>query len=84
MPQASFRSLLIQSRLISMLFVVGICILAGIWKTHVPSKFTSSGFSLKLKQHLLVPAAFNNRHLSPLPFHLGIFLEDIGVSLVDH
>ncbi|KAI4766012.1 hypothetical protein E4T52_11663 [Aureobasidium sp. EXF-3400] len=67
--------------LVIMLFVVGICIIAGIWKKHIPSRFTSNDLSLKLKQHLIVPAAFNNRHLSPLPYRIG-YLPKRAVSLL--
>lgn len=64
-----------------MLFIVGICIIAGAWKTHIPSRFKSGSLTLKLKQHLLIPAAFNNRHLSPLPYRIGMYSENNDVSL---
>ncbi|KAG9662696.1 hypothetical protein KCU64_g1786, partial [Aureobasidium melanogenum] len=57
--------------LISMLFVVGICIVSGIWKMYIIPNFGHSSLSLKIGQHLLVPATFNDRHLWPLPYGLG-------------
>jgi hypothetical protein len=72
MFQVSVESMLTRYSLVSMLFVVGICIIAGTWKSHAPSILTSNRFSMKLKQHLLVPAAYNGRHLSPLPYRIGV------------
>jgi hypothetical protein len=72
MFQVNVDGMLTQYSLITMLFVVGICIIAGTWKTHMPPIVTSNSLSLKLKQHLLVPAAFNERHLSPLPYRIGV------------
>ncbi|KAI4840283.1 hypothetical protein E4T44_07954 [Aureobasidium sp. EXF-8845] len=66
--------------LVIMLSIVGICIIAGAWKTYIPSRFKSNSLALKLKQHLLVPAAFNKRHLSPLPYHIG-YLPKRALSL---
>ncbi|KAG9570566.1 hypothetical protein KCU71_g1596, partial [Aureobasidium melanogenum] len=57
--------------LISMLFVVGICIVSGMWKMYIAPNFGHSSLSLKIGQHLLFPATFNNRHSSPLPYALG-------------
>ncbi|THX75444.1 hypothetical protein D6D05_06507 [Aureobasidium pullulans] len=57
--------------LITMLFVIGICLIAGTWKSHFAHKVALNSLSLKLNQHLLVPATFNGRHLSPLPYRLG-------------
>ncbi|KAK6002962.1 hypothetical protein QM012_000807 [Aureobasidium pullulans] len=57
--------------LVSMLFVVGICFIAGTWKRYITPKFGPSTLSLKINQHLLVPATLNNRHSSPLPYRAG-------------
>jgi hypothetical protein len=64
-----------------MLFIVGICIIAGAWKTHISSRLKSGSLALKLKQHLLIPAAFNNRHLAPLPYRIGMYDKNDIVSL---
>ncbi|THW06293.1 hypothetical protein D6D26_01637 [Aureobasidium pullulans] len=66
--------------LITMLFVIGICLIAGTWKSHFAHKIALNGLSLKLNQHLLVPATFNGRHLSPLPYRLG-YLPKRALSL---
>ncbi|KAI4747630.1 hypothetical protein E4T50_02026 [Aureobasidium sp. EXF-12298] len=67
--------------LVSMLFVVGICVIVGSWKTHVPSRFMSNSLLLKLKQYITVPAAFNDQHLSPLPYRIG-YLPKRDISLL--
>ena len=72
--ETNVQSTLTQYRLISILFVVGVFVIAGSWKTHIASRFTSDSLSLKLKQHLLVPATFNDRHLSPLPYRIGTYI----------
>ncbi|THW85353.1 hypothetical protein D6D18_07767, partial [Aureobasidium pullulans] len=66
--------------LITMLFVIGICLIAGTWKSHFGHKIALNSLSLKLNQHLLVPATFNGRHLSPLPYRLG-YLPKRALSL---
>ncbi|TIA54953.1 hypothetical protein D6C77_07538 [Aureobasidium pullulans] len=66
--------------LITMLFVIGICLIAGTWKSHFAHKIALNSLSLKLNQHLLVPATFNGRHLSPLPYRLG-YLPKRALSL---
>ncbi|KAH0370459.1 hypothetical protein KCU65_g2492, partial [Aureobasidium melanogenum] len=57
--------------LVSMLFVVGICIVSGIWKMYITPSFGHGSLSLKIGQYLLVPATFSDRHLSSLPYRLG-------------
>lgn len=57
-----------------MLFIVGICIISGTWETQFTPKFGHGSLWLKISQHLLVPATFNHRHLSPLPYRLGRFI----------
>ncbi|KAG9698940.1 hypothetical protein KCU95_g1801, partial [Aureobasidium melanogenum] len=66
--------------LISMLFVVGICIISGIWKMHITPNFGHGSLSLKVGQYLLVPATFNGRHSSPLPYRLG-YLPKRGLTI---
>ncbi|KAI5241173.1 hypothetical protein E4T43_05688 [Aureobasidium subglaciale] len=66
--------------LISILFVVGTCFVVGTWKSHFASSFASSSMYMKLSQHLFVPAAFNSRHLSPLPYRVG-YLPKRALSL---
>ncbi|TIA15405.1 hypothetical protein D6C81_06363 [Aureobasidium pullulans] len=66
--------------LITMLFVIGICLIAGRWKSLFTHKVALNSLSLKLDQHLLVPATFNGRHLSPLPYRLG-YLPKRALSL---
>ncbi|KAI4724312.1 hypothetical protein E4T49_07962 [Aureobasidium sp. EXF-10728] len=66
--------------LISILFVIGTCVIAGTWKTHIATRITSNSISMKLNQHLLVPAAFDNRHQAPLPYRIG-YLPTRALSL---
>ncbi|KAG9700746.1 hypothetical protein KCU95_g2643, partial [Aureobasidium melanogenum] len=64
----------------AMLFVVSICIVSGTWKMYIAPRLGHGSLSLKIGQHLLVPATFNDRHLSPLPYQLG-YLPKRALSL---
>lgn len=69
--------------IIILAFVVGTCLLTGVWNAlepHLSQSPTCRGFSMRLKQHIFVPALIGSRHLSPLPYRLG-YMPKRGLSL---
>lgn len=66
-----------------MFFVVGICLLTGVWnfvEAYLTQSAAFTNMSRKLNQHVFVPALFGTRHLSPLPYRMG-YLPKRALSL---